>query len=201
MSILTLNIGQLVGAAHIHTLATDLAAVAIAFPEFSVVRSYTRIAESGEPTSCIRISGDCDLTGKLAARLFFLCILTAQEAIPARCGDVELLAGPNAKAWGDFNPDLFLEAVPDNIPVQADDALWNLRHTVGHLNGWTIAAHNATLSGWFERDSDGTGGGLWFERNEADRLELIDYDGVFSLPVAILTLLRSAGVQVDRSFE
>ena len=120
MSILTLNIGQHVGAAHIHTLATDLAATAIAFPEFSVVRSYTRIAESGEPTSCIRLSGDCDLTGKLADRLFFLCNLTAQEAIPARWGAVELLAGPNAAAWGDFNPDLFLEALPDNRPVQAD---------------------------------------------------------------------------------
>lgn len=201
MSILTLNIGQLVGAAHIHTLETDLAAVAIAFPEFSVVRSFTRIAESGEPTSCIQLKGDCDLTGKLEARLFFLCTLTSQEAIPARCDDVELLAGPNAAAWGDFNPDLFLEALPDNRPVPARDALWTLRSGRQYRDGWTLGTHDETLSGWFERDADGTGGNLLYERNEADQLELIDYDGVFALPVAILTLLRDIGVQADRSFE
>lgn len=198
MSILTLNIGQLVGAAHIHTLATDLAAVAIAFPEFSVVRSYTRIAASGEPTSCIQLKGDgCDL----AARLHYLCSLTSQEAIPARCDDVELLAGPNAAAWGDFNPDLFLEALPDNRPVPARDALWTLRSGRQYRDGWTLGTHDETLSGWFERDADGTGGNLLYERNEADQLELIDYDGVFALPVAILTLLRDIGVQADRSFE
>ena len=201
MSLITLNIGQLVGAAHIHTLATDLAATAIAFPEFSVVRSYTRIAESGEPTSCIRLSGDCDLTGKLADRLFFLCTLTAQEAIATGTGfDEGIIAGPKAKAWGAFNPDLFLEALPDNRPVPARDALWTLRSGRQHRDGWTLGTHE-DLSGYFERDSDGAGGGLWFERNDAGQLALIDYDGVTCLPIAILTLLRDIGVQVDRDFE
>lgn len=199
MSILTLNIGQLVGAAHIHTLETDLAAVAIAFPDFRVVRSFTRIAESGEPTSCIQLKGDgCDL----AARLHYLCSLTSQEAIAASTGWEEgIIAGPNAAAWGSFNPDLFLEALPDNADVTCDDALWNLRHAVISTAGWTLGTHDETLSGWFERDSDGTGGNLRFERNDDDRLALIDYDGTFALPPAVVIALREAGVQLDRTFE
>ena len=199
MSILTLNIGQLVGAAHIHTLETDLAAVAIAFPDFRVVRSFTRIAESGEPTSCIQLKGDgCDL----AARLHYLCSLTSQEAIAASTGWEEgIIAGPNAAAWGSFNPDLFLEALPDNRPVPARDALWTLRSGRQYRDGWTLGTHDETLSGWFERDSDGTGGNLLYERNEADQLELIDYDGAFALPPAVVIALREAGVQLDRTFE
>ena len=55
--------------------------MAIAFPEFSVTRAYTRVALSGELTSCIRLSAKFDLTGKLEARVDFLCKLTEQEAI------------------------------------------------------------------------------------------------------------------------
>lgn len=199
MSSFTLNIGQLVGAAHIHTLETDLAAVAIAFPDFRIVRSYTRIAESGEPTSCIKLKGDgCDL----AARLHYLCSLTSQEAIAASTGFEEgIIAGPNAAAWGSFNPDLFLAAFPDNADVTWDDALGNLRHADISTSGWTIGTSICQLSGWFERDDDGTGGNLLYERNDADRLALIDYDGAFALPPAVVIALREAGVQLDRSFE
>ena len=115
MTILELNIGQNVGAAHIHTLESDLAAVAIAFPEFSVSRAYTRTAKSGELTSCVRLHGKFDLTGKLAGRIEFLCSLTQQEAIPCILdGGDGVMYGPKAAEWGPFNPDLWLN------PVQVD---------------------------------------------------------------------------------
>lgn len=202
MQVLELNIGQNVGTAHIHTLDSDLAAVAIVFPELSVTRAYTRIALSGEHTSCVRLCGNFDLTGKLPARIDYLCSLTAQEAIPCILDGDGVMYGPKAAEWGAFNPDLWLAPVSDNRPVQCDDALWTLRHdAVLERNGWSVGTHNETLSGWFERNSDGTGGGLWYERNADDRLELIDYDGTYSLPTAVLCLLRDIGVQCDSSFE
>ena len=109
MTVLELNIGQNVGAAHIHTLESDLAAVAIAFPEFSVTRAYTRTAKSGELTSCIRIHAKgFSLDGKLAGRIEFLCSLTQQEAIPCIYKGEGVMYGPCAEAWGAFNPDLWL---------------------------------------------------------------------------------------------
>ena len=53
----------------------------------------------------------------------------------------------------------------------------------------------------------GTGGGLWFSREnpetgiEDGHLHLIDYDGMACLPGAVITMLRSLGVSVDRNFE
>jgi hypothetical protein len=47
---------------------------------------------------------------------------------------------------------------------------------------------------------DGTeGGGLWFE--PAGRaLELVDYDGAFELPRAVVAALRAAGFTLDETF-
>ena len=202
MTILDLNIGQNVGTEHLHTLESDLAAVAIVFPEFQVSRAYTRIADSGEHTSCIRLTGTKDVTPAIAGLIDYLCTLTQQEAIPCILDGAEGMFGPNAAAWGAFNADLWLAPVCDNIPTQCDDALHTLRHAALLADGiWQVVMHNNTLTGWFERTTDGTGGGLWFERNEADQLELIDYDGVFQLPAGVLIALRTAGVQADRSFE
>ena len=122
MTVLELNIGQNVGSAHIHTLESDLAAVAIAFPELSVTRAYTRTAKSGELTSCIRLHGDFNLAGKLAGRLNYLCSLTQQEAIPCILNGEPGMYGPCAAEWGPFNPDLWLVPVSDNRPVQCDDS-------------------------------------------------------------------------------
>lgn len=55
--------------------------------------------------------------------------------------------------------------------------------------------------GCFERNSDGSGGGLWFERLEDGELSLTDYDGVTCLPKAVREALRAAGLVVDAEFE
>ena len=49
---------------------------------------------------------------------------------------------------------------------------------------------------------DGTeGGGLWFERLDDGRLDLVDYDGSFALPNAVIDALRASGVSVEEIFE
>lgn len=50
--------------------------------------------------------------------------------------------------------------------------------------------------GYFERASDGEGGGLWF-----DNKALTDYDGVWELPMSVIAALRGAGLTVDVDFE
>ena len=49
-------------------------------------------------------------------------------------------------------------------------------------------------------DADGTGGELLFDLNEG-KLELVDYDGVYSLPLPVLDFLRQSGINADRTFE
>ena len=49
---------------------------------------------------------------------------------------------------------------------------------------------------------DGTeGGGLWFERLDDGRLSLIDYDGDYCLPKAVIVALRLAGFDIEEIFE
>lgn len=101
MTILDLNIGQNVGTEHLHTLESDLAAVAIVFPEFQVSRAYTRIAKSGEHTSCVRLTGTKEITrAAIAGLIDYLCTLTQQEAIPCILNHEEGMYGPNSAAWG-----------------------------------------------------------------------------------------------------
>lgn len=58
-------------------------------------------------------------------------------------------------------------------------------------NGWTVARFTAPAaggpSGWFERETDGRGGNFTIERGE-----LVDYDGVFALPLAVARILRDS---------
>ncbi len=67
------------------------------------------------------------------------------------------------------------------------------RTTVG---GWTVCYKEAESYAWFERDSDGTGGGLWFENGE-----LVDYDGVACLPAAVADGIRTLGLTVPADME
>ena len=64
-----------------------------------------------------------------------------------------------------------------------------------------IEVDPVALYGYFERKDGSEGGGLWFDRAEGDTLELVDYDGVATLPKAIIECLRHNGATVDADFE
>lgn len=56
---------------------------------------------------------------------------------------------------------------------------------------WMVEISPSTQYGYFENIVTGSGGGLWFEGRE-----LIDYDGVFELPKAVVDALAGAGYDV-----
>ncbi len=60
---------------------------------------------------------------------------------------------------------------------------------------WLIELSPTTEYGYFENQKTGSGGGLWFEGNE-----LVDYDGVLSLPVAVASALTGAGYILGEEF-
>lgn len=68
-----------------------------------------------------------------------------------------------------------------------------------------IGIDSAALYGYFERKDGSEGGGLWFQKTwdkvDGDCLELIDFDGMYALPFAIVDALRASGVIVDADFE
>ena len=67
---------------------------------------------------------------------------------------------------------------------------------------WTIMIDTVDNYGYFERNSDGTGGGLWFDPcGPNGRTELIDYDGVPYLAQEIVTALRSDCYYLDQTFD
>lgn len=57
---------------------------------------------------------------------------------------------------------------------------------------WEIQISPGTQYGYFESDKTGNGGGLWFQHNS-----LIDYDGVFELPKAVITAIETLGFNAD----
>jgi hypothetical protein len=58
----------------------------------------------------------------------------------------------------------------------------------------------ALYGAWDHKDGS-EGGGLWFELLDDGRLDLVDYDGYYYLPKAVVKALREAGVSVDETFE
>ena len=62
-----------------------------------------------------------------------------------------------------------------------------------------IGIHADGFQGWFEHEDlgDELGGGLWFQRNDEGKTELIDYDGVTALPKQVAMELRARGYVVD----
>ena len=211
MQTIHLNVGLNINGVEALQMPQIAVALEQALPGMEIRESYIRQSAT-ERTACIilRWSGAYDAFGR---GIMALCDLLEQEAIAGKwfepyAATIQFLIGPKAEAWGgEFNPDYWLDPVPDNAPVAADDAIWTLRHAVMQRTGWTIAAHEGRLTGWFERDSDGTGGDLWYSRENPDTgiedgyLHLIDYDGTYALPRPVLIALRLAGVSVDSSFE
>lgn len=60
------------------------------------------------------------------------------------------------------------------------------------IGKWEIAIDSAEQYGWFEHDDTGAGGGLWFESNE-----LVDYDGVYELPLSVIEGIEKLGFNAD----
>ena len=54
----------------------------------------------------------------------------------------------------------------------------------------------STQYGYWEHKDGSEGGGLWF-----DGKELIDFDGAYALPNAIVKALREHGFTLDESFD
>jgi hypothetical protein len=67
---------------------------------------------------------------------------------------------------------------------------------------WDVKIDTTANYGYFERKSDGEGGGLWFGNDcDTGAPALIDYDGVSCLPKSIVKALRDAGYFLDSSYD
>ncbi len=70
----------------------------------------------------------------------------------------------------------------------------------------TIEVDTTACYGWWQNNTSGTEGGLWFELDTSapdgsTRLSLTDYDGVGVLPMKVIKSLREAGMLVTEDFE
>jgi hypothetical protein len=66
----------------------------------------------------------------------------------------------------------------------------------------TVGIDPAALCGYWEHKDGSEGGGLWFERTESGDLELVDYDGHYTLPRLVIAALCAAErVTVPEDFE
>jgi hypothetical protein len=65
----------------------------------------------------------------------------------------------------------------------------------------TVGIDPAALYGYWEHKDGSEGGGLWFERTKAGELELVDYDGDYTLPRSVVAALCAAErVIIDADF-
>lgn len=71
-----------------------------------------------------------------------------------------------------------------------------------------VQIDTAARYGYWEHRYGSEGGGLWFEpaaailpRTEPGPLELVDYDGSYYLPAAVVRALRAAGIVIDPEFD
>ena len=209
MNTIHLNIGLNINGVESLQMPQIAVALEAALPGMEIRESHIR-QSSTERTACIILhwAGAYDTFGR---GIMALCEALQQDAIAGKwfepgAGMIQFLIGPKAEAWGgEFNEDYWLVPCPDNAPLTLANALSELQDDISR-EGWTIGG-NSGLTCWFERDSDGTGGGLWFSSENPEtgdydgHLHLIDYDGVFALPRPVLIALRLAGVSVDSSFE
>lgn len=107
--------------------------------------------------------------------------------------------GGNIEGWdggGLFQLDQLIDTLQDQL-LEAGGFLGDAPEpeTRATVRGWTVALDEPDYA-WFERDSDGTGGGLWFEDGA-----LVDYDGVSCLPAAVAEGIRQLGLTVPADME
>ena len=70
-----------------------------------------------------------------------------------------------------------------------------------HPERGNVEIDESAMDGAWEYRDGTEGGGLWFERLDDGRLDLVDYDGAFALPQAVIVALRGADVSVEEIFE
>lgn len=213
MKTIHLNIGLNVNG--VESLQMPHIAVALeqALPGIRLTECYIR-QSSTERTACmiLRWAGTYEA---FEAGIYEACRLLKQDAIAGKffhpfAPMQAFLIGPKAAEWGGaFNADYWLEPVPENDPVPACECELLLDRSERKAGAYVVAPceGDSPFRWYFERQSDGAGGGLWFSLDNPDTgetdgfLHLIDYDGTFSLPRPVLVALRKAGVSVDSSYE
>ncbi len=85
------------------------------------------------------------------------------------------------------------ELVAATLPALADSGRFD-------LVGPRFWIDTTARRGCWERKDGTEGGELLFDRLESGALDLVDFDGAGSLPVAIVCALRSVGVRVSDDF-
>ena len=203
-----LNIGNEVGALQ---PLTALHAIGDHLPASQVKQWHVRIHPlTDEPTLVVRISTRIAGPNTLAPCIHDLSVALSQDCIAGKLcisGEPihEFLTGPNTEPYGDaFNPDYWLSITCDNNPLPVADTLANLFED-RTLNGWTLGRmENESMTLWFEHASgtEDKGGNCYLElSDDGTQVDLIDADGTYCLPLAVVTMLRQAGVFVDSTFE
>ena len=194
MSKITLNIGLNVGATEPQNqLSATLAALVAA----GFVVTDTRIASGEwqgvtERTLVAVVLPPVHIDAKLAR----LCVMLNQDAVAyyvEEFGAFRLVFPDGAVNAGDR--DLF-QHIGFYLPIHKGK-----RYPCG--SQWSIGFHEGDRKpeqscAFFEHVSgeDSRTGGLWIEANE-----LRDYDGVTSLPLAVVARLRGLGVVVDDGYD
>ena len=201
-----LNVGLNVG----NTLTHSLRDVLDTLPPVWAVKAahVRRHPVTGELTACIKASvpGELDPTG-LDLVVTHICGQLAQEAIACKLAGIGHVFGPLAANWGAFNADLWLAVVPENRPSLDGEAVaYEVAGRSYDAGAYTVTFHAGELRGSFEHNVEGDtlGGGLWFDLSRNDAycpLELVDYDGLSFLPLPVLSLLRSLGIDAGRDYE
>ena len=64
------------------------------------------------------------------------------------------------------------------------------------VGNWLVEVDPAAHYGYFENQVTGTSGGLWFDKQTAGPLELVDYGGVYELNCRVIAALEDLGINV-----
>jgi hypothetical protein len=209
-----LNIGLAVG--HIESATeqldplTVLHAIGDHLPATQVKEWYVRVHPlTGEKTLVVGMATAIAGPYTLEPCVYDLCLATRQDCIAGKlftlidgipC-DHEFLTGPKAAEYGGkFDPTYWLRVTCDNAPKPAAETLANLavELTMGNweLMGFVEGSPDVVC---FEHES-GRSGNAYLEIAD-EGVTLADYDGTVALPLAVITMLRQVGVEVDREFE